>query len=373
MGPYAGESSWQASSTLSSTTTNGYNAYNDDQRKRKEVRFSFHPSSPAPSFANYSPLENTCFPPSPSPRFTSEYHPPPPLNPTSAPQVEEPFRESFVCDNYLNMLARPPVRTSAGGDFELTTDLPVHGGQQEDISVLDYSYGQWRNEDDGYGPRYLTSPHVVPFELDDCGTSPSPSSIDTPLLATPSSKDMEGIGMVFQDELNGMPLFGGIESTSVGKYATAAPKLPPADQMWTFSPSSPALDAFEPVVPRSGGVIPPPPISATRKRKNATPPAVDKKRSRSVAFGDDDDDDDEEDRIPPPPPTASQAEMIAYKRQMNTIAARRSRQRKREHLEALQEKVRTLRAEGDMWQQRALLVQEVLRKKGIDLPFDDEE
>ncbi|KAJ7255469.1 hypothetical protein B0H12DRAFT_534110 [Mycena haematopus] len=64
---------------------------------------------------------------------------------------------------------------------------------------------------------------------------------------------------------------------------------------------------------------------------------------------------------------------IAYKRRRNTLAARRTRQRKVDYLQALEEKVKALSAEVTTWRERALLAQELLRGRGIDFNFDDKE
>ncbi|KAF7370492.1 Imprinted and ancient [Mycena sanguinolenta] len=62
---------------------------------------------------------------------------------------------------------------------------------------------------------------------------------------------------------------------------------------------------------------------------------------------------------------------IAYKRRRNTLAARRTRQRKAAYLQALEEQVEVLTAEVTTWRERAMMAQELLRGRGIDFSFDD--
>ncbi|KAF8216656.1 hypothetical protein K438DRAFT_2007476 [Mycena galopus ATCC 62051] len=64
---------------------------------------------------------------------------------------------------------------------------------------------------------------------------------------------------------------------------------------------------------------------------------------------------------------------IASKRRRNTLAARKTRQRKADYLQALEEQVEMLSTEATMWRERALLAQKLLRGRGIDFNFDDEE
>lgn len=62
---------------------------------------------------------------------------------------------------------------------------------------------------------------------------------------------------------------------------------------------------------------------------------------------------------------------IASKRRRNTLAARKTRQRKADYLRTLEERVQVLQAESTMWRERALMARELLRGSGLDFSFDE--
>ncbi|KAJ6507999.1 hypothetical protein C8R47DRAFT_65344 [Mycena vitilis] len=295
-------------------------------------------------------------------------------------------------------------------DFDSATPLV---GDDEPVVGADMS--EWLNEP-LFGDSFLTSPLEEPS--DDFGTSP----MDTPFssfIATPTFRDMELESPLIHDSspliagLNDdMELFGAASAfpTFVAE-ASVAPKLPSTNKMWTFSPSTPALDSIEPastVFPKStpapAAAAPAPAPASTRKRSNVTgtrknlrpealipldaptqkrtyvtpsatsrkvvPDAIVKKRLHSVAFSMDDDDLAELGVLSP---TASEAETIEYKRRQNTLAARKSRKRKLEHQQALEDEVADLKAQLTTWRERALMAQELLRTSGVNFSFDGQE
>jgi hypothetical protein len=99
--------------------------------------------------------------------------------------------------------------------------------------------------------------------------------------------------------------------------------------------------------------------SATSRKE--VPSVFAKKRSRSTAFGEEDDDFNE----PPLPPDATEKEQIEYKRRQNTVAARRSRKRKLQYQQDLEEKVERLSRERDVWKTRAIMCQDMLVANGV--------
>lgn len=316
---------------MRSASNGEYDTYNQSEQHKNQANIAFRPPSPTPCFDGFPN----------APQF----------------QVEQPrdFRQSFACSNYLRMIAQQIAPASAPDGFEPAADL--YSGEQEAVD-----YREWCDEADD-GSYYLTSPHMS-F---DRGTGASNTPMDTP-LHTPLLQNMP--------ELEEQALFGGPESAA--GYATeAAPasKQLPLDtsKLWTFSPSTPALDTFDPVVPTSRPVIPPPP------QWRAPAAGASQKRAHSVAF--EDDNDDEEDmeadeiaaRRAPPPPGASKTVQIEYKRRLNTFAARRSRRRKAEHQRMLEEKARSLRAQLAMWTERAKMAEDMLRSRGVNVNFDGEE
>ncbi|KAJ7795590.1 hypothetical protein B0H14DRAFT_2532278 [Mycena olivaceomarginata] len=255
---------------------------------------------------------------------------------------------------------------------------------------------------------FLTSP--LDASYDDFGTSPmetpyssflgTPSltdlDLESPLITMDSSPLIAG----FNDDLD---LFGAASAFPTVEVTAAAPKpkLPASNKLWTFSPSTPALDSIKPstVPTKSAPVIPPAPsrrrsnVTGTRKNltpaalipldaptqkrtyitpsvtsRKAVPDAIVKKRLHSVAFSDDKD----EEELAELSPTASEAEIIEYKRRQNTLAARKSRKRKLEHQQALEDEVQQLSKQVTMWRERAMMAQELLRNSGVDLPFEDE-
>jgi membrane protein involved in colicin uptake len=63
-----------------------------------------------------------------------------------------------------------------------------------------------------------------------------------------------------------------------------------------------------------------------------------------------------------------QRQHIEWKRRQNTLAARKSRQRKLLHQMELEDAVKRLRAEKDTWKARAQMYEALLRSNGINVP-----
>ncbi|KAJ6584749.1 hypothetical protein B0H19DRAFT_1059112 [Mycena capillaripes] len=363
-------------------------------------------------------------PPPPRPIAQRSTHPKPT---TSQPSF------NFMRDNYLTMLAQKSTDTVAPSDMHsaladidrLTAspewqtlgdafpsfDSPADG---DDAPVIG-DVSDWVNEPlfGGDSP-FLTSPHEELY--DDFGTSP----MDTPLstfIATPTLGDMELESPLITDMSpliagfgDDMDLFGAASAFPTLVYDTtakAAPKLPATDKLWSFSPSTPSLDSIAPAsTTKTGAVVPSAP--ATRRRSNVTgtrknlrpealipldaptqkrtyitpsatsrkpvPDAIIKKRLHSVAFGADDAQDEADlAALGELSPTASEAEIIEYKRRQNTLAARKSRKRKLEHQQALEDEVEVLKGEVTMWRERALMAQELLRGNGVNFSFDGQQ
>ncbi|KAL1754951.1 hypothetical protein FB107DRAFT_291292 [Schizophyllum commune] len=77
---------------------------------------------------------------------------------------------------------------------------------------------------------------------------------------------------------------------------------------------------------------------------------------------------DEEDELPedhPPPAGATDQEKIEYRRRRNTLAARRSRQKKADKMATLEDDVRRLTSERDTWKTRAQTLRQLLLSHGI--------
>ncbi|KAL0069411.1 hypothetical protein AAF712_003436 [Marasmius tenuissimus] len=114
------------------------------------------------------------------------------------------------------------------------------------------------------------------------------------------------------------------------------------------------LDA--PVQPRHYST----PSSTSRKE---IPSYFLKKRSQVQKSEDEDDELTEE-----LPSNATDQEKIEFRRQRNTIAARRSRRRKLEYQQQLEENVEHLKIERQKWKTRAEMLRQLIRSKGIACP-----
>ena len=68
------------------------------------------------------------------------------------------------------------------------------------------------------------------------------------------------------------------------------------------------------------------------------------------------------------PSNATDQERIEFRRQRNTLAARRSRRRKMEYQQQLEENVEHLKIERQKWKTRAEMLRQLIRSKGIACP-----
>ncbi|KAJ7783392.1 kinase-like domain-containing protein [Mycena olivaceomarginata] len=343
-------------------------------------------------------------------------------------ETEAPSFDS-VRANYLTMLAQKPAdttvapATAAPGDLFEAIDritaspewqslgdaFPDSGSLGDDEPVMADAATEWLNEPlFGDDSPFLTSPlgdfGISPMETPYSSFLGTPSlrdlDMESPLIAeSPPIADESPIITGFGDDFD---LFG---AASAFPTVEVAPELPPATKLWTFSPSTPALDSIEPasaVKGKSSAPVIPPASTATRRRTNVTgkrrnltpaalipldaptqkrtyvtpsvtsrkavPDAIVKERLHSVAFSGDDDDDEVLAELSP---TASEAETIEHKRRKNTLAARNSRKRKLEHQQALEGEMQELTKLVTMWRERATMAQELLRGSGVNLSFED--
>jgi len=190
----------------------------------------------------------------------------------------------------------------------------------------------------------------------------------------------------------------------VVEQSKSIPELDPSCLI-VMTPTTPVLDSFDPsqLLPRAAqhtdmsSVAAKPPairrkVTATGIRKGVTPeslldeaaptqsrnyvtpsatsrkevPAIfARKRSRSTAFGDEEDQLD--DYVLPPNPT--EKDLIEQKRRQNTVAARRSRKRKLEHLQLLEASLEKERQLKEQWRERALMLSSMLT--GLNQPVPD--
>ncbi|KAF9461962.1 hypothetical protein BDZ94DRAFT_1237310 [Collybia nuda] len=80
--------------------------------------------------------------------------------------------------------------------------------------------------------------------------------------------------------------------------------------------------------------------------------------------------DEEEDELTEEPPAsnATDQEKIEWKRRQNTLAARRSRKRKMQNVQRLEEAVERLTREKEIWRTRAMTLRQILHSHGIICP-----
>ena len=102
------------------------------------------------------------------------------------------------------------------------------------------------------------------------------------------------------------------------------------------------------------------PPTAHRTQKSPTS----RRFSRSHPYSDDDE--DPLDR--PLPENATEQEKIDWRRRQNTLAARKSRKRKQDQMQQLQDDVQRLSKEKDVWKERALMMKQLLISHGLPSP-----
>lgn len=101
------------------------------------------------------------------------------------------------------------------------------------------------------------------------------------------------------------------------------------------------------------------PPSAHRTQKSPTS----RRFSRSHPYSD-----DEEPLDRPLPENATEQEKIEWRRRQNTLAARKSRKRKQDQMQQLQDDVQRLSKEKDVWRERALMMKQLLISHGLPSP-----
>lgn len=373
----------------------------------------------------------------PAPRTTTRYLQPP------APQPSSPLSDfQTLSANYLNMLSNKttdtPVAASstpAMSSTELTAPVIPTDFTADQIKQMAELIGkttastprvfamthigtaffaapslqpnnELRDSSADFFNDYMTSP-LMP-DLDGEFTSP----FDTPysdFLTTPLFNDdamLTSPMMEYGDDT--LPLFGGVDYTH--DHVDEVPIVPIVDKpstavdfnnLYTISPGTPALEAFDPShleirrtaptpAPRSSTPAPPARRSKatgirkgvtpeslldedapTQPRKYTTPSATSRKevpagfarkRARSVAFA------DEEDQLDDLPPNPTEQDLIEQKRRQNTVAARRSRKRKLEQLQRLEASRDEERALKETWMERASVLLGLVRSMGVNYP-----
>jgi len=332
--------------------------------------------------------------------------------------VTQPSTTNFFAlkNNYLNMLSQGSEPTSAPSSTDMSSATVSPADLQQPMAADFDLVGLIRHlgvqaEGDMFEPNdFLTSPWTPSLDTfgDSPGETPLSKFLSTPLITDDNDDMFTGS--------NDLPLF--TDSTYIDMSMTESSKAPSLDAcgLLTMSPTSPnlATPALDPAslfspAQHMHSSFPPAPansstsvtssnanntaarrrISATGTRKNVTvdslvpldaptqtrkyvtpsatsrkelPAVFARKRARHQML------DGEEDELEEPlKPNATELEQIEWKRRQNTLAARKSRQRKLLHQQELETQVSALTAEREKWRQRALTLQGVLQANGI--PF----
>ncbi|KAF6754920.1 hypothetical protein DFP72DRAFT_898027 [Ephemerocybe angulata] len=350
---------------------------------------------------------------------------------STAPQNQNPlFDFNALKNQYLNMLATPATDAPMSADRQQMAAPPApapsaaaqapSGGANELEELFNYLSSPEFKDHPTFGEstspsfdmnQYLTSP--LPDLMHDFDESPGETPyndfLTTPVIA--ADHEFPGMGGV-NEGWGDMPLFPLVEADHHTKHLEApAPASIDMDGLFTISPGTPMIDtpSMDPVslypTPRvpstaSGtptvesaaasarrrsnatgtrkGITPDSlvPIDApTQPRKYVTPSATSRKelpavfarkRARSQALGDEEDELDNEHA---PGPNATEKEQIEWKRRQNTLAARKSRKRKLQHQQELEDSVKALATEKEVWKTRALTFRQLLVSHGI--PFNE--
>ncbi|CAK5263031.1 unnamed protein product [Mycena citricolor] len=318
-----------------------------------------------------------------------------PTEPKSVPEAAQapPDGERAKTLKAIEELLTSPEFLSLGDNFDCTSPLFSDSASplfNEAASTFDVD-------------AYLTSPMEAP--LDDFTVSPlddSPISdfLTTPVLPFESEADMMS-GPLISDAgySDNLELFGGLSAYPTFEFTSKEPSFPSLPPLYTISPGTPALDTIDPsatslksrVSASVAAAVAPAPqkkrAAATGTRKNlkpealisseaptqkrsyvtpsvtsrkAVPASFVQKRLHSAAFNEQD--------LAEISPTPSEQDSIEWKRRQNTLAARKSRKRKLEHQQLLEDNVTSLKSDVERWRTRAMMAQDLLKANGIACP-----
>jgi len=235
---------------------------------------------------------------------------------------------------------------------------------------------------------FLTSP-VSPWD----DLLPTPA-LDADIGMTPDVYTSPAL-MSFGDDFDNMPsLFGSaaydgydVKVTVGSSLSPSNLPLPDMDDMYEISPGTPAIDATS--LQSSPLHVDDSSVLQTRRkhaptgtRKNITPeslvpysapiqgrkyrlPSTTSRKELPATFARKRARTGEDDVVGP---TLSEEDAIKTKRLQNTLAARRSRKRKLEYQRELEDAIEAERKDKEMWRERALVLEALLRDKGHEVP-----
>jgi len=140
-----------------------------------------------------------------------------------------------------------------------------------------------------------------------------------------------------------------------------------SDSMLEFVQRHPSLDCYKSnhtAGPLQRSEQPTPRLSVTPPTYRTQKLPTSRRFSRSHPYSDDDEDPLER----PLPENATEQEKIDWRRRQNTLAARKSRKRKQDQMQQLQDDVQRLSKEKDVWKERALMMKQLLISHGLPSP-----
>jgi hypothetical protein len=354
-----------------------------------------------------------------------EILPPAPSTSTHRQPVKSPlFDFQTLSSNYLSMLSQNPSENSNMTNPVTSIPTVITPEELSAPVIPDDDVGVAKSLAAMFGTKladdfFITVTHRLSLAVpqSDNWDTATPSLMDdispwSPYLNTPQDSTLDTPLFEYLDEsqmLTGpdynAPLFPMFPEWEDTREPVAQSKPIPeldASALITMTPTSPLLDSFDPsqltCAPPSA-VAPTAPkatvarrkVTATGIRKGVTPeslldesaptqsrnyvtpsatsrkevPAVfARKRARSTAFGDEEDQLD--DYVLPPNPT--EKDLIEQKRRQNTVAARRSRKRKLEHLQLLETSLEKERQEKERWRERAYMLSSMLVSLNQQVP-----
>lgn len=325
-----------------------------------------------------------------------------------------------LCSNYLTMLSQKPGDDGANvvpaentAPVAAATAVTDAEALRSLMDVLNGSlcFATWLTGSDS--PCCAATPELhTSNDLNEYLTSPLiDSPLDDDLLTTPA------VGSDMHMDIMTSPLMGDFGNEPIGEFPSlfsdfdddtmykgskssqseslAFPHQPNLDRMYPLeSPITPFIDSLSDS-PFTRKTAPLPSAkrksAATGTRKNITleslvpidaptqtrnyltpsstsrkelPATWRRKRLRTAGPGDEEDQLVEEGLTV----TMSEQEQIEAKRRQNTIAARRSRKRKLEYQRELEESLEQYKRESEMWKQRAMTYQALLRSHHIECP-----
>ena len=295
-------------------------------------------------------------------------------------------------------------------DVDVAKSLPAMLGTE---SSLDFAITMSHHYVDPLAvPQSDVREMVTPSLMDDF--SPWSPDLMNPFLSTPQDSTMDTPLFHYLDDSHMLtgpdypPLFPMFPEWEDVREPVAEPKavldIDPS-ALIVMTPTSPPLDSFDLPQPPNAPQLTNIPsavarvpasrrkVIATGIRKGVTPetlldesaptqsrnyvtpsatsrkevPAIfARKRARSTAFGDEEDQLDIDDYVLPPNPT--EKDLIEQKRRQNTVAARRSRKRKLEHLQFLESSLEKERQLKEQWRERTFLFASMLRDLNQPVP-----